>query len=63
MQDLILGAETYMLDPLNFIVPLRQAELFRWCLDQGLRLVKPMNMMATGLYQEPRGCFFPSAIY
>jgi len=63
MQDLILAAESYMMDPLNFIVPLRQAALFRWCLDQGLRLVKPMNLMAQGLYQEPDGCFFPSAIY
>ena len=37
--------------------------LFRWALEQGLRAVKPMNLMARGAYQEPQGSWFPSVIY
>jgi predicted N-acetyltransferase YhbS len=48
--------------PLGFLVPLRSG-LFRWCLGEGLRLVKPMNLMAVGDYEEPRGGWFPSVLY
>jgi GNAT superfamily N-acetyltransferase len=48
--------------PLSFLVPLRSG-LLRWCLDEGLRLVKPLNLMAQGRYQEPRGSWFPSVLY
>jgi hypothetical protein len=37
--------------------------LLRWGLEEGLRLVKPMNLMALGEYQEPRGSWFPSVLY
>lgn len=47
----------------SILLPLRQGGLFRWCLEQGLRVVKPMNLMALGAYQEPRGCWFPSVSY
>ena len=30
---------------------------------QGLRSVKPMNLMALGSYQEPSGSWFPSVLY
>ena len=40
-------------EPLSMLVPL-QSGLFRWSLEQGLRAVKPMNVMARGEYQEPR---------
>jgi hypothetical protein len=49
-------------DPIAFLVPLRSG-LFRWTLAEGLRLVKPMNLMALGEYQEPRGSWFPSVLY
>ena len=58
--EAILGR--YMWEPLAFLVPLRTG-LFRWGLEEGLRLVKPMNLMALGEYQEPRGSWFPSVIY
>ena len=49
--------------PLSFLLPIRQAGLFRWCLGQGMRVVKPMNLMSTGAYQEPRGAYLTSVGY
>jgi len=62
MQALLLGAAAAVKEPIAFLVPLR-SELFRWSLGAGLRLVKPMNLMALGEYQEPRGSWFPSVLY
>ncbi|MEK6326997.1 MAG: GNAT family N-acetyltransferase [Actinomycetota bacterium] len=62
MQALLLGAAAAVDEPIAFLVPLR-SELFRWSLGAGLRLVKPMNLMALGEYQEPRGSWFPSVLY
>jgi predicted N-acetyltransferase YhbS len=47
----------------GFLLPIRNAELFRWCLDQGLRVAQPMTLMSLGLYNEPRGAFLPSVLY
>jgi hypothetical protein len=49
-------------DPLAILVPLRSG-LFHWCLAEGLRSLKPMNLMTLGSYQEPRGSWFPSVLY
>ena len=62
MKALLLGAAAEVGDPLAFLVPLRSG-LFRWGLGEGLRLVKPMNLMTMGEYQEPRGSWFPSVLY
>ena len=62
MQALLVGAAASIDDQLAFLVPLR-SELFPWSLDQGLRLVKPMNVMALGDYREPQGCWYPSVLY
>ena len=62
MQALSAGAAASIDEPLAFLVPLR-TELFRWSLEQGLRLVKPMIVMALGDYQEPQGSWFPSVLY
>ena len=62
MQALLVGAAASIDEPLAFLVPLR-SELFRWSLEQGLRLVKPMNVMALGDYREPQGSWFPSVLY
>jgi predicted N-acetyltransferase YhbS len=50
-------------EPLALLVPIRRANIFRWCLGQGLRMVKPMTLMAMREYHEPRGAFYPSVIY
>ncbi len=63
MQALLAGAAGSSEAPLSFILPTRQAGLFRWCLGSGLRVVKPMNLMSTGEYHEPRGCYLPSVGY
>lgn len=62
LKALILGAAAASEEPLAFLLPLRSG-VFRWCLDEGLRLVKPMNLMALGSYREPRGAWFPSVLY
>jgi GNAT superfamily N-acetyltransferase len=62
MQALLGGAAAAVNEPIAFLVPLRSG-LFRRSLEAGLRLVKPMNLMALGEYQEPRGSWFPSVLY
>jgi len=49
--------------PGSFLLPTRQAELFRWCLAQGLRIVKPMTYMTVGRYETPAGSWIPSVLY
>jgi hypothetical protein len=62
MRALLIGGARAAGNPIELLVPL-QSELFRWCLERGLRAVKPMNLMSTGEYQEPQGSWFPSVIY
>ena len=60
---LILGALAQGEQPASFLLPTRQAGLFRWCLEEGLRVVKPMTYMTIGEYREPVGCWIPSVLY
>jgi hypothetical protein len=62
MKGLLLGAAAATDEPIALLVPLRSG-LFSWCLEQGLRAVKPMNVMTRGEYEEPRGSWFPSVLY
>jgi len=47
----------------GFLLPTRNGELFRWCLQSGLRLVHQMTLMTIGLYNEPAGAYLPSVLY
>ncbi|HKM73556.1 MAG TPA: GNAT family N-acetyltransferase [Stellaceae bacterium] len=47
----------------GFLLPTRNGELFTWALQNGLRLVHQMNLMTTGLYNEPAGAYLPSVAY
>jgi hypothetical protein len=47
----------------GFLLPTRNGELFRWCLQNGLRLVHQMTLMTAGLYNEPAGAYLPSVLY
>jgi predicted N-acetyltransferase YhbS len=47
----------------GFLLPIRNGEVFRWCLRHGLRVVEPMNLMSLGLYSEPAGAFLPSITF
>ena len=63
IRDLLLGASGGNTQPIAFLLPTRQASLFRWLIGEGLRVVKPMTLMAMGSYQEPKGSFIPSVGY
>lgn len=58
----LIGAAPEFSGP-GFLLPTRNSELMRWCLQKGLRVVQPMTLMSTGLYNEPSGVFLPSVIY
>jgi GNAT superfamily N-acetyltransferase len=58
----LISAANSIADP-GLLMPCRNAELFRWCLTHGLRVVQPMTLMSLGLYNEPAGAFLPSIIY
>ena len=58
----LIGAASAFPGP-GFMVPTRNSELLRWCLENGLRINQPMTLMSLGLYNEPTGAFFPSIIY
>ena len=47
----------------GFLLPMRNAQLMRWCLEHGLRVIQPMTLMTMGPYDEPRGAFLPSILY
>jgi predicted N-acetyltransferase YhbS len=47
----------------GILVPTRNAGLFRWCLESGLRVVQPMTLMTIGLYNEPAGAYLPSILF
>ena len=63
MQNLLLGASQQAVAPIALLLPVRQANLHRWALRSGLRMVKPLTLMAMGKYREPQGSFFPSVMY
>jgi GNAT superfamily N-acetyltransferase len=61
MRALLTGAETLM--GLGVLVPSRNAELLRWCLHNGLRIVQQSTLMTIGLYSEPAGPYLPSIVF
>jgi hypothetical protein len=58
----LIGAAKEFAGP-GFLLPMRNGELFRWCLHNGLRIAQPMTLMSKGLYNEPAGAFLPSILY
>jgi predicted N-acetyltransferase YhbS len=47
----------------GFLVPTRNHDLFDWCLQHRLRLVRQATLMTVGLYNEPAGAYLPSISY
>jgi GNAT superfamily N-acetyltransferase len=47
----------------GFLLPARNAELYRWSLSHGLKVVYVMTLMTIGLYNEPAGAYLPSVLY
>ena len=44
----------------GILVPTTNTDLFRWCLERGLRVVHVMTLMTVGPYTTPRGAYLPS---
>jgi hypothetical protein len=63
MRALIMGAGAVSTEPPTMLVRARQASFLRWCLREGLRVLKPMTLMTMSMYQEPKRCYFPSVLY
>lgn len=61
LQALIASAD--VLGVPGILVPSRNAELFRWCLSNGLRVTQPMTLMTAGLYNDPSGAYIPSILF
>ncbi|MDV2997510.1 MAG: hypothetical protein N4J56_007215 [Chroococcidiopsis sp. SAG 2025] len=61
LKALIGAARTF--EGAGFLLPTRNGELFRWCLQHGLRVVQPLTLMSLGLYNQPQGAFLPSIIF
>jgi predicted N-acetyltransferase YhbS len=61
LKALIMAAEAF--GGSGILVPTTNAELFRWCLERGLRVVRPMTLMTLGLYTPPQGAYLPSISY
>jgi GNAT superfamily N-acetyltransferase len=61
LQALIASADSF--GGAGILVPTRNSGLFQWSLSQGLRVVQPMTLMSTGLYNAPAGAFLPSILY
>lgn len=47
----------------GILIPTRNTQLLRWCLNNGLRLVQQLILMTIGLYNEPTGSYMPSILY
>lgn len=61
LKALISNADEIM--SAGILIPATNAELFRWCLANGLRVIQVMNLMSKGLYHTPQGSFIPSVMF
>ncbi len=61
MQALLTSVESFT-GP-GILVPSRNSQLLRWCLQNGLRVVQPMTLMSVGLYNDPAGAWLPSIMF
>ena len=58
----LIGAASEFGGP-GFLLPVRNAELFRWCLERDLKVIQVMTLMTLGLYNEPTGAYLPSILF
>lgn len=47
----------------GFLLPTRNGDVLRWCLENGLRIVMPLSLMSKGFFKCPRSPFLPSILY
>lgn len=60
MKALIAGTAEYF-GP-GIIVPARNTDLLRWCMNNNLRIMQNPTLMSIGLYNEPQGAWLPSIL-
>lgn len=58
---LLSSAQAFM--GLGILVPSRNAELLRWGLEHGLRIVQQSTLMTIGLYNQPTATYLPSILF
>ena len=46
----------------GILIPTGNGELFRWCLDNGLRVVQQMILMDTAPSGPPNGVYWPAVL-
>jgi len=63
MKTLIVGIGKLTSKPLSFLLPVRHANLFRWCMKEGFRICKPFTLMSMGEYYDTNGIYFPCASF
>jgi predicted N-acetyltransferase YhbS len=63
MMAMLAGAAALRSAPVGLLLPSRQSDVLRWCLEAGMRAVKPMLLLARGTYRVPARCWAPSAHY
>jgi len=61
LQALLASADSF--GGPGILIPSRNTDLLRWCLANGLRITQPLTLMSIGLYNEPRGAWFPSVLF
>jgi predicted N-acetyltransferase YhbS len=61
LKALIMAADAF--GGSGVLVPTTNDELFRWCLEHGLKVVHVMTLMSTGIYATPQGAFLPSVTF
>lgn len=59
----LIGSESNCYGGPGILIPSRNAELLRWCLNNKLRLVQQLTLMTIGMYNEPTGYYMPSILY
>lgn len=61
MKALIVGSPE--ISGAGLFLPLRNGDLFRWCLQHGLRATQPMTLMVRGDYEETQGGYLPNVLF
>jgi len=63
-RDLIaLLAQAKTFEGTGIQIPVRNHEVFSWCLTNGLRALHLNTLMSIGLYNEAQGAWLPSILY
>ena len=58
----LIGAAQGFAGP-GILLPTRNGDVMRWCLEKGLKIIQPLSLMSYGPYNEPKGAFLPSIIF